>query len=97
MRRFRLYTCKAFRTVELPSEETARRRRTAAMNPTGHYTETASKDPKVKKLNLSTYKWHALGDYVSTIRRYGTTDNYSTQTVSYPSVPIPHQITILPG
>jgi hypothetical protein len=67
------------------------------MNPTGSHTETASKDPKVKKLNLSTYKWHALGDYVNTIRRYGTTDNYSTQTVRYLSILITIQLKILLG
>jgi hypothetical protein len=32
-------------------------------------------------LNLDTYKMHALGDYVSTIEDYGTTDSYSTQIV----------------
>jgi len=31
--------------------------------------------------NLCTYKLHALGDYVANIWRYGTTDNYSTQSV----------------
>lgn len=35
-----------------------------------------------KTLNLNTYKAHALGDYVETIRRYGTTDSYSTEPVS---------------
>jgi len=34
-----------------------------------------------KKLNLNTYKFHALGDYVTTIRLFGTTDSYSTQLV----------------
>jgi hypothetical protein len=32
--------------------------------------------------NLRTYKIHALGDYVSCIRRFGTTDSYSTEPVS---------------
>jgi len=32
-------------------------------------------------LNLQTYKYHALGDYPNMIRRFGTTDNYTTQTV----------------
>ena len=35
-----------------------------------------------KDLNLNTYKFHALGDYAATIRRYGTTDSYSTEPVS---------------
>ena len=34
------------------------------------------------KFSLSTYKHHALGDYVQAIRRYGTTDSYSTESVS---------------
>jgi hypothetical protein len=38
--------------------------------------------PKLPKvLNLLTYKVHALGDYVQTIRMFGTTDSYSTQIV----------------
>jgi hypothetical protein len=37
---------------------------------------------QLKSLNLNTYKIHALGDYVSAIRTYGTTDSYSTETVS---------------
>jgi hypothetical protein len=35
-----------------------------------------------KRLNLSTYKYHALGDYPDLIAWSGTTDNASTQTVS---------------
>lgn len=38
---------------------------------------------KVKILNLFTYKLHALGDYVRTIRLFGTTDSYSTQIVCF--------------
>jgi hypothetical protein len=34
-----------------------------------------------KPLNLNTYKNHSLGDYTNTIRRYGTTDSYSTEMV----------------
>lgn len=42
--------------------------------------------PKIKRTNLLTYKLHALGDYVSTIRLFGTTDSYSTQIVSIISI-----------
>jgi hypothetical protein len=41
-----------------------------------------------KTLNLNTYKCHALGDYVNTIRKYGTTDSYSTEPVRVPSYPL---------
>jgi len=37
---------------------------------------------KPKNLNLFTYKWHALGDYVPAIRLFGGTDGFSTQVVS---------------
>ncbi|KAJ3551292.1 hypothetical protein NM688_g4788 [Phlebia brevispora] len=36
--------------------------------------------PQCKEFNLSTYKLHALGNYPATVRSFGTTDNYSTQT-----------------
>ncbi|GAB1524474.1 hypothetical protein RhiTH_007628 [Rhizoctonia solani] len=34
---------------------------------------------RICSLNLNTYKFHALGDYVRTIEEFGTTDSYSTQ------------------
>ena len=40
------------------------------------------KNPKKAiSMSLLTYKLHALGDYVETIRRWGTTDSYNSQTV----------------
>ena len=36
---------------------------------------------RLKSFSLQTYKVHALGDYVATIERFGTTDSYSTSTV----------------
>lgn len=38
---------------------------------------------KGKHFNLLTYKMHALGDYVRTIKLFGTTDSYSTQVVRF--------------
>ncbi|KAG1832562.1 hypothetical protein F4604DRAFT_1945993 [Suillus subluteus] len=38
------------------------------------------RQPKKKKsFNFHTYKFHALGDYVASICRFGTTDSYSTE------------------
>lgn len=37
---------------------------------------------RIKTFNLNTYKVHALGDYADTIKKYGTTDSYSTESVS---------------
>lgn len=44
-------------------------------------TPTTASSSKYRFLNLITYKWHALGDYVKSIRLFGTTDSYSTQIV----------------
>ena len=75
-------TCKYYVTTELPQEYAVRGRRTAALAAQkGHPIATTVSKPKRKSLNLSTYKFHSLGDYPNTIRRYGTTDNYSTQIV----------------
>lgn len=41
------------------------------------------KQPRKKKsFNIQTYKFHILGDYVASIRYFGTTDSYSTEPVS---------------
>jgi hypothetical protein len=37
-----------------------------------------------RSFNLSTYKLHSLGDYVRCIQLFGTSDGWSTQTVSSP-------------
>ncbi|KAG6380707.1 hypothetical protein JVT61DRAFT_5085 [Boletus reticuloceps] len=80
VRKFERTTCAYYHTTELPQEHAARGRRTAALAAKqGHKISSAS-SAKVKRLNLSTYKFHALGHYPDTIRRYGTTDNYNTQT-----------------
>jgi hypothetical protein len=83
-RQFVSVTCGAFNTRELPSEEAARGRRKAALAAKGKGVRgTAEREhPRIKRLSLSTYKFHALGSYVRAIRMYGPTDNYSTQPVS---------------
>ena len=68
MRQFRDETSKKFHTIEFPRETAARK--------------GGERSSKEKKLNLNTYKFHSLGDYVAAIRRFGTTDSYSTQVVS---------------
>jgi hypothetical protein len=84
MRRFRNTTQSAFATFELPKETGARKRRQNS----GKGKEKAvagnasASEKKSKILNLFTYKWHALGDYVRAIRLFGPTDGFSTQVVS---------------
>ena len=78
MRSFRDVTKDAFNTVELPSETAARKRRSLTAE---SGTNTQLRGPLKKVLNLHTYKFHALGDYVQSIRVFGTVDSYSTQLV----------------
>ena len=93
IRHFQSYTCSFFDTQELPQEEAARSRRqkkkkgsTSLPNPSplASAPSTATATPagtKKKLFNLILIKLHALGDYVKTIKTFGTTDSYSTQPV----------------
>ena len=66
MHHFEASTRTRYATVELPREAEAHKRKAkAAVNPSGR---------QVKSLNLFTYKWHALADYVPTIRLFGGSD-----------------------
>jgi hypothetical protein len=101
LRNFATTTCAAFNTMELRREVAARIRRTVSRekNQTGSRAQSShDSDAKMhgqlrssarsKKFNMNTYKIHALGDYVDTIRRLGTTDSYSTEVVSHFCFPI---------
>ncbi|KAF8148265.1 hypothetical protein B0H34DRAFT_668976, partial [Crassisporium funariophilum] len=81
-------TCAVFDTHELPKEESARHRAASTSeskdNRDSDHHRNAAPLSKLRKLfNMCTYKLHSLGDYVAAIARYGTTDGYSTQVVSY--------------
>lgn len=81
LRDFRDFTCAVFNTVELPREKAARQQKLAQrVGPNGVASEPSG--PRVKRFNLSTYKFHAMGDYVRTIKLFGTTDSFTTQIVS---------------
>ncbi|KAI0691329.1 hypothetical protein BC835DRAFT_1279354 [Cytidiella melzeri] len=91
LRLFKDKVCDHFATRELPRESAARGRRTAALAAKGQMGIDTSSDiadvatilsgQHLKTFNLSTYKLHALGDYVSSIKQFGPSDNTSTQTV----------------
>jgi hypothetical protein len=94
IRRFQSHTCSFFDTRELPQEEAARSRRQKKKkgsinlpNPSppapapSTATSSSSAGTKKKLFNLILIKLHALGDYVKTIKAFGTTDSYSTQPV----------------
>jgi hypothetical protein len=101
-RKFAKETCPAFNTQELRRETDARKRRKAKKAKKAKASQQsedlasshASPEPepepegsRPKSFSLRTYKFHALGDYVETIRRYGTTDSFSTEPVrSLPAI-----------
>jgi hypothetical protein len=66
---------KAKKTADAEQDTTADVEDTAANE------KDAPRTKKNKKFSLRTYKLHALGHYPDTIRHFGTTDSYSTQTV----------------
>jgi len=77
--------CSQYNTTELPNKMAAHGRRKAALVKNNNLPKASKKGRTslLKKLNLSTYKYHALGDYPNQIAQFGTTDNASTQTVRY--------------
>ncbi|KAF8221018.1 hypothetical protein L208DRAFT_1536290 [Tricholoma matsutake] len=77
-------TCSMFATRELKNEESARKHKQA----TQKKNIPGQKNPPnprargwkgLKEFNMSTYKYHALGDVANTIREYGTTESYPTE------------------
>lgn len=80
LRKFRCDTCATFETMELPKEKAARQRRLAQRSES-NTTSAESSGTRTKKFNLATYKFHAMGDYVNTIKLFGTTDSFTTQMV----------------
>lgn len=91
LRRFTSTVGEAYITRELRSETAARGRRKAALAAKrgapqeGTDTVEISRG-KTKKFNMATYKLHALGDYASYIRLFGTSDGWSSQNVCIPYI-----------
>lgn len=84
LRHFADVVCPAFpNTMETDREYRARRDAQAkAKGKSAAATESAVDGGRRRKtFNLNTYKFHSLPDYVESIRRFGTTDSYSTQIV----------------
>jgi hypothetical protein len=90
-RKFQAETCNTVTTLELPREVEARARRAAkaaakssgSQNPTSNSHSQAIPARKQKRFSLSTPKYHALGHYAWAIRRYGTTDSYTSEIVRF--------------
>lgn len=84
IRHFANRICPDYDTCELPKEEAARIQHHAKKqsNSGTPIASTIITLVKRKLFPLMTYKLHAMGDYVSQIKLFGTTDSYSTQAVS---------------
>lgn len=74
IRLFHKKTCSSYDTRETQKEAEARGRRGGKGGAKG--------GRKRVQFDVYTIKLHFLGDYVNTIRQFGTTDSYSTETVS---------------
>ncbi|KAG2051212.1 hypothetical protein BDR06DRAFT_890275, partial [Suillus hirtellus] len=88
---FKMKMCNAYHTQELDHEGAAARRPRSGADAKGKQKVNLEqlqgvpqlRQPRKKELfNFHTYKFHALGDYVTSIRWFGTTDSYSTEPVS---------------
>jgi hypothetical protein len=80
---FEKKTCSMFQTLELKREQAVQQQRQENNIINGGARPAPNSNArKLKCLNLKTYKYHALGDYVSAIQLHGTMDSYSTQSVS---------------
>jgi len=66
--------------MELPAEIAAHHKKGSDLNLATTGTGLSGAYPKA--FNIQTYKLHTLGDYVSSIKVFGTTDSYITQIVS---------------
>ena len=88
LRRFKNRVCPAFITKELAKESGARHRK-RAKDKERHPSSLSKGNQKAtddtlnqKMFSISTYKTHALGNYVRFISMFGTTDSYSMQVAS---------------
>jgi hypothetical protein len=81
LRDFQLSTCSVYKTRELMREKKARERR--ENKKPGSQTNQDVGERRPMMFNLQTYKFHSLGDYVSTIKRYGTSDSFTSAIVSH--------------
>ena len=82
LRHFQQKTCSAFDTRELKREADHRHRRGLKNSASNSTPAVSTSTRRQRAFNLQTYKLHALGDYATSICKYGTTDSYSTESVS---------------
>ena len=74
--------CEKLHAHKLPTQAVQQQRREMVELNAGQQRKEACSTLLPKKINLDIYKFHALGDYVTMIKMYGTTDSFTTQVVS---------------
>ena len=82
LRYFGQVTCPEFNTFETSAEYTKRQRQQAAAASSTLSAGPSSTGRQHQTFSLKTIKLHFLGDYVSCIRMFGTTDNYNSALVN---------------
>ena len=90
LRYFTRVTCPEFPTKETAAEFNKRKRKEA----TSTTKAQDSNGRKLRTFNMKTIKLHSLGDYVSHIKTYGTTDSYDTGIVSTNSITLTLSLTL---
>jgi len=83
LRYFVEVTCPEFDTFETSAEYTKRQRQQAAAASSTLSAASPSTGRQRRTFSLRTIKLHFLGDYVSCIKMFGTTDNYNTALVCW--------------
>ena len=86
LRYFVRVTCPEFDTFETNPEYTKRQRQQAAAASSTSSAAPSSTGRQRRTFSLKTIKLHFLGDYVSCIKTFGTTDNYNSALVRWASI-----------
>ena len=81
LRYFTYVTCPEFDTFKTTAEYAKRQRQQAATTSSTSTAAPSTTSRQPRRFSLKTIKLHFLGDYVSCIKTFGTTDNYNSALV----------------
>ena len=81
LRYFTYVTCPEFDTFETAAEYAKRQRQQATTTSSTSTATPSATSRQPRRFSLKTIKLHFLGDYVSCIKTFGTTDNYNSALV----------------
>ena len=81
LRHFAYVTCPEFDTFETAAEHAKRQCQQAATTSSTSTAAPPTTSRQPRRFSLKTIKLHFLGDYVTCIKMFGTTDNYNSAIV----------------